>query len=200
MKLHPKAIIYSLLIDPLLSGLRKAVAEEISGSDSVIDIACGPGTLAIEMAQRAVHVTGIDLDENLISFAISRAEKKGIMNVDFSVHDASHLLIYRENEFDFAVTSMAIHQFREDLAVKILIAMKRIARKVVIADYNCPLPRSFSGSVAFGIERLARGDHYRNFCNYMSRGGLTWFAGKAGLTIRSRAVKGNKVFVVAGCG
>jgi len=42
MKLHPKAIIYSLLIDPLLSGLRKTVAEEIYGSDRVIDIACGP--------------------------------------------------------------------------------------------------------------------------------------------------------------
>lgn len=198
MKLHPKAIIYSLLIDPLLSGLRKTVAEEISGSDSVIDIACGPGTLAIEMAQRAVYVTGIDLDENLISFAISRAEKKGIRNVDFRVHDASHLSIYRENEFDVAVTSMAIHQFSEDLAVEILTEMKRIARKIVVVDYNFPLPGSFSGSLASGTERFAGGDHYRNFRNYMSRGGLTWFTGKAGLAIRSQTVKGNGVFVVAG--
>jgi len=198
MKLTIKALTYKLLIDPLLSGLRKTVAEEISGSDSVIDIACGPGTLAIEMAQRAVQVTGIDLDESLISFAKSRVEKKGIMNVDFRVHDASHLSIYRENEFDVAVTSMAIHQFSEDLAVEILIEMQRIARKVVIADYNYPLPDSFSGSLASGTERFVGGDHYRNFRNYMSRGGLTWFTDKAGLAIRSQTVKGNGVFVVAG--
>jgi 2-polyprenyl-3-methyl-5-hydroxy-6-metoxy-1,4-benzoquinol methylase len=199
MKLNIKALTYNFLIDPLLSGLRKAVAKEISGSDMVIDIACGTGALATELAHRAGHVTGIDLDESLISFAQSRAEKKGISNVDFRVHDASNLSIYTENEFDIAVTSMAIHQFPEDLAVKILIEMKRIAGKVVIADYNCPMPRSLSGSVAFGIERIARGDHYRNFRNYMSKGGLTWFADRAGLTIRSRTINGNGVFVVAGC-
>jgi len=197
--LNIKALTYNLLIDPLLSGPRKRVAEEISGPDTVIDIACGPGTLAMELAKRAGHVTGIDLDEKLISFAEDRADKKGIKNLDFRVLDASHLSIYKKNEFDIAVTSMAIHQFSEDLAVNILIEMKRIARKVVIADYNCPLPRSFSGSVAFGIERIARGDHYRNFRNYMLRGGLTWFTDRAGLTVWSKVIRGNGVFVVAVC-
>jgi ubiquinone/menaquinone biosynthesis C-methylase UbiE len=199
MKLNVKALAYSLIIDPLLSGLRKAVAGEISFPDRVIDIACGPGTLAIEMARRAGQVTGIDLDESLISFAISRAENKGIDNVAFRMHDASNLSVYTENKFDIAVTSMAIHQFPEDLAVKILMEMKRIAGKVVIADYNSPLPRNFSGSVACGIERIARGDHYRNFRNFMSRGGLNWFTGKAGLTVRSKVIRGNGVFVVAAC-
>lgn len=194
-----KALTYSLLIDPPLSGLRKAVAEEISCPDRVIDIACGTGMLATELAQRAGHVTGIDLDEELISFAISRAEKKGVINMDFRVHDASNLTVYTENEFDVAVTSMAIHQFPEDLALKILMEMKRIAGKVVIADYNFPLPRSLSGSVAFNIERIARGDHYRNFRNFMSRGGLNWFTNKAGLTVRSKVIRGNGVFVVTVC-
>lgn len=199
MKLNLKALTYRILIDPLLSGLRASVVKEIAGSPKVIDIACGPGTLAIEMAQVADHVTGIDLDESLISFAQSRTKKMGVKNVNFRVHDASHLSIYKKNEFDVAVTSMAIHQFREDLAVKILTEMHRIARKVVVADYNFPVPQNFSGSAARAIERIARGDHYINYRNYVSRGGLTWFTGRAGLTVRSEQIRSNGVFIMAIC-
>jgi len=199
MKLHPKALTYNLLIDPLLSGLRKRIAEEISRSDRVIDIACGPGTLAMGLAQRAGYVTAIDLDEKLISFAQYRADKKGMKNLDFRVLDASHLSAFRDGEFDIAVTSMAIHQFGEDLAVNILTEMKRIALKVIIADYNFPVPGNVSGLLARCIESIARGDHYRNYRNYMSRGGLNWFTNRAGLTVRSMVIRGNGVFLVAEC-
>lgn len=191
------ALIYTTLIDPLLSGLRKAVVENISQHSAVIDIACGPGTLALEIAQRAGHVTGIDLDEGLIAYASSRAKKKGISRLTFEVHDASDLSSFHNGQFDAAVTSMAVHQFPEELAVQILKEMKRIAKAVIIADYNCPIPGGFSRSLAYGIENIAKGDHSRNFRNYMKRGGASWFAPAAGLTIKSTAIRGNGVFVVA---
>ncbi len=193
------ALIYSVLIDPLLSGLRKGVMDAVDDKAAVIDIACGPGTLSLAMAQKAGHVTGIDIDEKLISFASGAASKKGIWNVSFALHDASDLTVYRDYEYDIAVTSMAVHQFPEELAVKILSEMKRIARKVIIADYNFPMPRGFSRSVAYGIERMTKGDHHRNFIHYMSRGGLQWFAASAGLEILSSVVKGNGVFKIAVC-
>ncbi len=194
------ALIYTTFIDPLLSGLRKAVVENISQHSEVIDIACGPGTLALEIAQRAGHVTGIDLNEGLISHASARAGKKGISNLCFEIRDASYLSCYSNSRFDFAVTSMAVHQFPEELAVRILTEMRRIAKAVIIADYNCPMPRGFSRSLAYGIESIAKDDHGRNFLNYMKRGGVAWFAAAAGLTIKSTAIRGNGVFVVAVCG
>jgi SAM-dependent methyltransferase len=193
------ALIYTALIDPLLTGLRKAVLEKIDPSATVIDIACGPGTLSLDIAQKAGYVTGIDLDEKLISYATGAAIKKGISNAVFKIHDASDLSAYGDGEFDLVVTSMAVHQFPEELAVKILCEMKRIARKIIIADYNCPMPPGFSRSVAYGIERITKGDHHRNFRNYMSRGGIGWFTDAAGLTIRSTRVKGNGVFTVVSC-
>jgi ubiquinone/menaquinone biosynthesis C-methylase UbiE len=194
------ALIYSVLIDPLLSGLRKGVMDAVNDRAAVIDIACGPGTLSLEMAQKAGHVTGIDIDEKLISFASGTTSKKGIQNVSFALHDASDLTVYRDYEYDIAVISMAVHQFPEELAVKILSEMKRIARKVIIADYNFPMPHGFSKSLAYGIERMTKGDHHRNFISYMSRGGLQWFAASAGLEILSSVVKGNGVFKIAVCG
>jgi len=192
-------LIYTTLIDPLLSGLRKTVVETISQQAAVIDIACGPGTLALEIAHKAGHVTGIDLDEGLIAYASARSKKRGISNLTFEIRDASDLSSYNNGQFDFAVTSMAVHQFPEILAVKILREMKRIAHTVIIADYNYPMPRGFSGSLAYGIEYIAKGDHSRNFRNYMNRGGVTWFAAEAGLAIKSTTIRGNGVFVVVVC-
>jgi len=68
---------------------------------------------------------------------------------------------------------------------------------VIIADYNHHMPRGYGRRVAWSIERLAGGDHYRNFRNYMQKGGIHWFAGEAGLTIRSEVTKNAGVFVVA---
>ena len=199
MKLSLNALIYTVFIDPLLSGLRESVIKKVPESSNVIDIACGTGKLAIFISVKAGHVTGIDLDEKLIKFADYRARKKGISNLTFKVQDATHLSAYPDGEFDIAVTSMAVHQFKEDLAIKILREIKRISRKVIIADYNCPMPSGFSKSFAYGIESIVKGDHHRNFMNYMSRGGISWFAGSAGLTIQSSELRGNGVFKVAVC-
>lgn len=193
------ALIYTLFIDPLLSGLREAVYEKVHDSESVIDIACGTGKLAMYISGKAGQVTGIDLDEKLIKFADSRAKMKGLNNMTFRVQDATDLSAYSVGEFDIAVTSMAVHQFKEDLAINILREIKRISRKVIIADYNCPMPSGFIKSFAYGIESIIKGDHHRNFMNYMSRGGISWFAGSAGLSIQSSEIRGNGVFIVAVC-
>jgi len=200
MTLNLRGIIYSILIDPLLSGVRSGIIRSIGKTSKIIDIACGTGSLALSIARTADQVTGIDLDSRLISYASGRANKKGLKNrVQFIVHDAASLSCYDDGEFDIAVTSMSVHQFEAELAVNVLREMKRIASKVIIADYNCPMPAGFSRALAYGIERMARGDHYRNFNGYMNRGGLRYFTGMAGLSIKSIEVRGNGVFVVVVC-
>lgn len=199
MRYFLKARFYNLLIEPLVAGLKHGVVSRTINATKVIDIACGTGTLAFAIAEKGPLVIALDLDSEMISFAKKRVLEKGVNNVRFLLRDASDLSLYEDNEFDVSVTSMAIHQFEEGLAVRILSEMKRISGKVVIADYNFPMPAGLSGKVAYGIERLAGGDHYRNFRNYMQRGGLKWFTGSAGLEIRSEMKKGNGVFLVVEC-
>jgi len=199
MNLHLKGLLYRILIDPLLNSLRVAIVEKSDLSDSVIDIACGTGTLALAIAGKTNFVTGIDLDEELISYALARASEKRVANVRFDVRDASDLSVYSDKEFGIAVTSMAVHQFEPQLAVKVLSEMKRVARKVIIADYNYPLETGFSGMAARSIEKMAGGDHYRNFRNYMSVGGISHFTDAAGIEIKSTVTRGNGVFVVVEC-
>lgn len=194
-----KGFIYRIFIDPLLEAPRQEILKHISKTDRIVDIACGTGTLAISMAKIAGKVTAIDLDEGLIKYALNRQKKEDLQNLRFEILDASDLSVFSDKEFDIAVTSMAIHQFEPLLAIKILSEMKRISSKVLIADYNFPLPGNIPGKIAKQIEHLAGGDHYRNFKNYNSMGGMKYFITKAGLSLFSETIRGGGVFVVALC-
>lgn len=191
-----KGMLYQLFIDPLISGLRQSVASRVGPADCVIDVACGTGALTMAMAGRAVHVTGIDLSEDMIITARRAAARQGIKNVSLEIKDASDLSCYGGNQFDVAVASMAMHQFEAGLAVQILAEMGRIAKRVIIADYNCPMRRNLPAALARSIEFMAAEDHYRNFRIYMNNGGMPWLAGEAGLTIQSSVPRGGGVFVV----
>jgi len=197
MRFSLQGYFYKLLIDPVLSGLHRCVVENTEPTQQVIDVACGTGSLSIAIARKAKNVIGIDLSEDMIITARRGASKKGINNIQFEMRDASEMSVYKDRQFDVAVTSMAVHQYNADLAIKILAGMNRIASEVIIADYNHHMPRGYGRRVAWSIERLAGGDHYRNFRNYMQKGGIHWFAGEAGLTIRSEVTKNAGVFVVA---
>ena len=188
--------IYTNFIDPLVKGLHREVVRSVAPSDTVIDIGCGPGSLSILLSGKASHVTGIDIDDDMLKSAIREASGKGIVNLDFLNRDATNLSDYGDREFDVAVTSMTVHQFGADNAISILSEMKRIASRVVIADYNYPMPSGFSKWFAWFIEWLAGGEHYRNFRVFMQKGGLHYFTEKAGLKPVSSVVRGNGVLVV----
>jgi ubiquinone/menaquinone biosynthesis C-methylase UbiE len=186
-----------MFIDPILSRHHDTILGNIEPSHRVIDIACGTGSQSIAIAEKAHSVTGIDLSEEMIGTALRSARRKKVSNVLFELRDASDLSYYKDNEFDVAITSKAVHQFDAEPAVKILSEMKRIASQVIIVDYNYPIPKGLSRTLAFGIERIAGGDHYRNFRVYMKNGGITYFANRSGLKVISETVRGSGVFIIS---
>jgi len=196
MALSINTLFYRIFIDPILLPLRKSVLEHVEPSCRIIDVACGTGALVMAMARTAGHVTGIDLSEENIAAAQGWARRRGADNVVFEVCNAGDLSSYDCKEFDMAVTSMAVHQFDSDLAAKVLAEMKRIARRVLIVDYNHPMPRGWGRSVAWGIERIAGGEHYRNFRTYMQLGGIHHFTRRAGITVVKEVIRAGGVFVV----
>lgn len=198
MRFSLNGFIYRHIIDRILSMGQRHIIASLDLSDRVLDIACGTGSLSISMAAVAKGVTGIDLSEKMIDIAKDAAIKEGISNAEFLVSDASDLSSFKDNSFDKAVTSMAVHQFDPDLAVAILKEMKRIAGRVLIMDYYHPLSPGAARSIIYIIEWIAGGDHYRNFRNYNRLGGLDYFISEAGLTICDELYKSSS-FRVAVC-
>lgn len=191
--------IYKILIDPVLSRLYPYILSNINPSDKVIDVACGTGSLSLAISESCSYVTGIDISESMLETARKSALKRNIKNVRFSVLDASDLSQFKKSEYDVAVMTMAVHQFDKEQAIKILVQMKRIADKVIIMDYNYPIPANFSGAVASGLERIVGGEHYRNFRVYIKYNGMGYFLKRAGLVVRSQVVSGNNLFIISEC-
>lgn len=190
-------ILYKWLIDPLLAGLNRNVLALVKPGDQVIDIACGHGTLSLEMARKVRTVAGIDLSGVAIAAARRTARRRGIDNVSFVKADAADLSAYSDKTFDLAVTTMAIHQFNSTLTVEVLLEMKRVARNIIIADYNHAMRRHWGSHLVIIIERIAGREHYRNFRYFMQQGGISYFAQQSGLHNKTMHTAGGSVFSIA---
>lgn len=192
-----KGFLYRVFIDPLINGLRRRVASMILPGEKVIDIACGTGALSLAMARSAGHVTGIDLSEDMITTARRTSQRRRVSNVSFALLDANDLSCFPDLSFDVAVSTLAMHQFDPETGAGVLREMSRLAKRIVIADYNCPMRNGPAAWLSRTIESAAAGEHYRNFRLYMARGGLVRLAADAGLAITTGEERGEGVFVIA---
>ena len=84
---------------------------DLSRGERVLDIACGNGQFAREMAQNGADVVAFDLSETFIERARQHTEAAGIANVDYRVIDATDEVQLRSlgaHSFDAAVCTMAL--------------------------------------------------------------------------------------------
>lgn len=165
-------VIYRYGIDPLLRKPHTVAAAAIDGDESVLDVACGNGTLALMYAEKASSVLGIDIDPGSISYAQSRVEGESRGQVEFQLMDASDLGSFSDKQFDYSSASMAMHQFSRETAFSILDQMARVSRKILLVDYTYPMQKDFGGILVRLIEGLAGTEHHANFKSYMRHGGL----------------------------
>lgn len=191
--------IYKWFIDPILSPIHASAHKYIKADSKIVDIACGTGSFALRLAKDANFVTGFDLSESMVRIALKRQKQYNIVNTSFQIKDASDLTEYEDKTFDYATISMAIHQFRTALGIKILSGLKRISREIIIIDYAYPLPKNRYKTITYLIERMAGKEHFSCFKEYQAIGGISTIAKKAGITINDSKIRGNGIFIIASC-
>src|SRR5262249_40399297 len=81
-------------------------------SDKILDVATGPGTLALRAAAHAAHVTAVDFAPGMIEELRSRLAKDRIANVDAAVMNAESLDL-PEGSFDAAFCLFAFMFFQD---------------------------------------------------------------------------------------
>jgi len=111
--------------------------------ESVLDVACGTGNLAIPAARAGARVTGIDIAPNLIAQARLEARAAGC-TVSFEVGDAESLP-YLDDQFDAVVTMFgAMFAYRPDRVVAELARVIRSGGRVAMANWT---PEGFVGQM-----------------------------------------------------
>jgi ubiquinone/menaquinone biosynthesis C-methylase UbiE len=192
-------LFYSLVIDPVLAGMRKKVNREIPQGQKILDVACGTGAQVFELAPFAKEVTGIDLSESMIRKAEQTKQKRNFSNVQFRVCDATGKWKFNDNQFDMAIITLAFHQFPPENFAAILSEMKRVAQQIVIVDYAVPLPQNITGWGSRVAEFFAGREHYRNFRKYYRLGGLKKILAENNLTVQRERFFANGAFQLVVC-
>jgi ubiquinone/menaquinone biosynthesis C-methylase UbiE len=80
------------------------------GADRAIDLACGPGTLALRFARHVRWICGLDLTPAILDRARRSAAAQRLANLDFALGDAQ-ALPFADGSLDIAVTSYSLHHF-----------------------------------------------------------------------------------------
>jgi ubiquinone/menaquinone biosynthesis C-methylase UbiE len=107
---------------------------EVSGSDNVLDVACGPGMVTCEFARHAGEVTGIDLTPAMIAQAQKRQHDAALENISWTVGDAVPLP-FPDNSFSLVITRYSFHHLLSPSTA--LAEMVRVCRPgggVLVAD------------------------------------------------------------------
>jgi ubiquinone/menaquinone biosynthesis C-methylase UbiE len=109
-----------------------ALGEAAQGS--VLDVACGPGTLSAAIAKTAREVVAFDLTPQILKKAAQRCAEAGTKNVTFREGTATELP-FGDAAFDAVVTRLSVHHF--DRPGRVMSEIFRVLRpggSFVIAD------------------------------------------------------------------
>lgn len=86
---------------------------------------------------------------------------------------------------------MAIHEMSPALRMKVLREAKRIAGKIVIADWVAPLPFNFAGIRMRIVEFLAGMDHFKGFKSFQANNGIDRLIEDCKLSISEETINQN---------
>lgn len=140
-----------------LERVHRDIAARLNPGDQVLDVGCGTGALAILLAHKVNHVTGIDISPPMLSVAAQRLKEEGLdsqvtiremgaVDLDTAFPDAS---------FDAVVSTLVFSELSDDEIVYCLTEIRRVLRpggQLLVADEV--LPASLLGRVATFLFRL----------------------------------------------
>ncbi len=107
--------------------LRKLVEIVAPPADArVLEVATGPGHVAMAFAPLCREVVGIDLTDAPLKIAERMRTERGLGNVRFQKGDVESRLPFNDGEFDVVVCRFAIHHFAAP--EKVIAEMARVCR------------------------------------------------------------------------
>src|SRR5947208_7622122 len=98
-------------------------AARVGPGSRVLDVACGPGLVALALAEAAGHVTGLDLTPAMLDKARQLQRRSGLANLSWDLGRAD-ALPYPDGAFDAVVTRFSFHHLTDP--AKALAEMARV--------------------------------------------------------------------------
>ncbi len=140
-----------------LAAVRRDIAARLAAGDRVLDLGCGTGALAIELARKGCTVTGVDISPSMLSQAAQNVRREameervslrelGVAELDEAFADAS---------FDAVTSTLLFSELssqERDYALAECHRLLRPGGRLLVADEV--LPASWWGRLATWLLRL----------------------------------------------
>jgi len=117
------------------------LTEDLPAGAAILEVAPGPGYLALDMARLGHQVTGLDISRTMVEIAVAKAHGEGV-TVDFRHGDAT-AMPFEADRFDLIICQAAFKNFRDPVAA--LDEMHRVLRPggtALIQDLNAGATRA----------------------------------------------------------
>ena len=190
--------IYDTFTEPFNAGLRQMALRMIPPQPGmrVLEVGCGTGTNIQKYSQAGCEVFGIDLSPAML------AEAQRKLGPEVGLHRADATgLPYAGGVFDLVIAMLTLHEMPNASRPGVLNEMQRVLRtdgQLLLIDF---LPGSLRFPKGYGIrlfirmiERIAGREHYRNYRDFMARGGLAPLITECRLQItREKIVSGGNL-------
>jgi len=114
----------------------KMVAENVADGGSVLEVAPGPGFLAIELAQREnCTIVGLDISKTFVEIAQKNASEAGVgPAIEFRQGDVAHMP-FDDETFDFIISTAAFKNFADPVgALREMCRVLKANGKALIID------------------------------------------------------------------
>jgi ubiquinone/menaquinone biosynthesis C-methylase UbiE len=183
---------YDWVIEPVIHHAKLLGLEmwPPKASSVVLDIGCGTGAQLQLYQEKGCTVVGVDRSPSMIRKARERLGKKA----NLELLDAEQLP-YDANAFDLILLSMTLHELQEDARTRVLNEIRRVAKddgRVLVFEYHRGPPVFSRGFLArplvLMVERLAGLEHYRNYKDFIARGGLPALASRNNFNVEQARV------------
>lgn len=120
-----------------------------AGDETVLDIGCGPGGWAIDVAFRYpdMSVIGLDIDESAVQYAMARARSSGYENATFEVHDVTTSLPFSDASVDYINICLANSFLLKEQWPRLLADCRRVLRpggRLRSIEWLCSQTSSFA--------------------------------------------------------
>ena len=138
---------------PEFRALAERIAGELDRGDWVLEIAPGPGYLAVELARAGLQVSALDISRAFVRITAENAAKTGVA-VDVQLGDAA-TMPFETDTFDFVVCRAAFKNFSNPVgALKEMHRVLRPAGRALIIDMR---REASDGEIADEVAKMRLG-------------------------------------------
>lgn len=188
--------LYDRLLEPIVGGFRRAGMQVApAGPDRrVLDVGCGTGSHLALYAAGGAEIVGVDRSPHMLARAAGKLGPRArLLEADATA------LPFPDAAFDLTIAMTLLHELGDEQRRQALVEMRRVTApgsgRLLVIDHHpetVPDLRSrLARSFATAVERMAGGDHYRNYLQFRAAGGVPALARSAGLRVEHRLLEGS---------